>query len=273
MTARRSSRRDAVRLFVALGLLAAWTARAEAQAYSPRRYVAQETAAAIQIDGRLDEAAWGAADVIGDFYLYQSGGVAAPPVRTARLLWDDDALYVGLEVLDAKIRSAGLGHDGALYEGDNAELFLAPTRGTTPYYEFEFSPNGDTFDARFTGGPNPIAYESALVSAVLRNGTDGNNADTDTGYTVEFSIPRASLAGFAAGDTWTFLAAGYDYHPTGGPTLYLSSPGPTPAGFHTLAIYDTLAFTAIPEPSSVALPGAGLLALLIRTRARRATRR
>jgi hypothetical protein len=243
--------------------------RAEAQ-YSPRRYVAQETAASIQIDGRLDEAAWNTTDVIRDFYVYQSGGVAAPPVRTARLLWDSNYLHVGLEVLDQKIRSAGLGHDGDLFEGDNAELFLAPTRGAMPYYEFEFSPNGDTFDARFTGAPNPRAYESSLTSAVLRNGTDGNHADTDVGYTVEFRIPRASLPSFAAGDEWTFLAAGYDYPPTGNPTLYLSSPGPTPSGFHTLAIYDTLAFEAIPEPSSVALLGAGLLAFLC-SRARRAT--
>ena len=258
----RLSRKDAVPLFVVLGLMAACAPRAEAQGYSPRRYVAQETLIPIQIDGQLNEPAWETTDVIRDFDIYQSGGVAAPPVRTARLLWDNNFLHVGLEVLDEKIRSAGLGHDGDLYEGDNAELFLAPTRGAMPYYEFEFSPNGDTFDARFTGGPNPRAYESSLLSAVLRNGTDGNHSDTDIGYTVEFRIPRASLPSFAAGDEWTFLAAGYDYPPSGNPTLYLSSPGPTPMGFHTLASYDTLAFRAIPEPGAMtllALAGAGLL--------------
>ena len=200
MAAPRPARNGAVRYLVTLALLAACTGRADAQDYSPRRYAAQETTAPLQIDGRLDEAAWGATDLIEDFYIYQSGGDLAPPVRTARLLWDDEFLYVALEVLDQDLRSAGLGHDGALYEGDNAELFLAPTRGVAPYYEFEFSPNGDTFDALFPGDPDPLAYEAGLLSAVAVEGTDGDDSDTDVGYTVEFAVPRTSLASFAAGD-------------------------------------------------------------------------
>jgi hypothetical protein len=206
----RSPRNDAAQLVVALELMAVGVSPASAQDYSPRRYEARQITTPIQIDGQLDEAAWAKADPVRDFYIYLSGGVLAPQVRTARLLWDNSFVYVGLEVLDQDIRSAGLGHDGALYLGDNAELFLAPTRGTPPYYEFEFSPNGDTFDALFPGDPDPLAYEASLLSAVTVDGSDGDDADTDIGYTVEFAIPRGSLASFTAGDEWTFLAAGYD---------------------------------------------------------------
>jgi Carbohydrate family 9 binding domain-like/PEP-CTERM motif len=257
-----SPRNDAAQLVVALGLMAVGVSPASAQDYSPRRYEARQITTPIQIDGQLDEAAWAKADPVRDFYIYLSGGVLAPQVRTARLLWDNSFVYVGLEVLDQDLRSAGLGHDGALYLGDNAELFLAPTRGTPPYYEFEFSPNGDTFDALFPFDPDPLAYEASLRSAVTVDGTDGDDTDTDTGYTVEFAIPRVSLASFTAGDEWTFLAAGYDYHASGDPTLYLSSPGETPSGFHTLASYDTLVFAPVPEPSTLALAALGGVGLL-----------
>src|SRR4051794_21314155 len=92
-------------------------------ASAPLKYDARQPSSAIQVDGKLDEAAWRTAIGFTDFYVLNSGGTAAPPTTTARLLWDQNFLYVGFEVIDQHINSAGLGHDGDLFNGDNVEVF------------------------------------------------------------------------------------------------------------------------------------------------------
>src|SRR5438128_9683162 len=46
----------------------------------------------IKIDGKLDEAAWEKADVLGNFVVYWQQRPAKTPTK-ARLLWDDNYLY------------------------------------------------------------------------------------------------------------------------------------------------------------------------------------
>ena len=61
--------------------------------FVPTRYEARWTSAPPVIDGNLDDAAWAGAEVIGDFYAYESGGDPAPALSEGRLLWDSDWLY------------------------------------------------------------------------------------------------------------------------------------------------------------------------------------
>jgi hypothetical protein len=261
---------------LSLVLIMTWIGRAAGQDYVPRTYVARQASTPIQIDGRLDEAAWQGADTVSDFYIYLSGGARAPQATTTRFLWDQSYIYVGFELLDTHIRSIGGGHDGNLWDGDNAELFLQPTPGRLPYYEWEFSPNGDVFDAlyptRFATDPDPRLYESGVLTGITIHGTDGNDTDVDQGWSLELAIPRSSLPAFSSGDRWSFLSSRYDYPPTGDPLLMLSSPGDTPWGFHSYEVYDTLAFRSaamVPEPASLLLITIGaLFAFLITQRFR-----
>ena len=56
----------------------------------------------ITIDGRLDEAAWASAPVADSFtQSYPAPGAPAPDPTTVRVLYDDDALYVGIRMYDA----------------------------------------------------------------------------------------------------------------------------------------------------------------------------
>src|SRR4051812_46735306 len=115
MIERTSSLANAVGTMLGLVLMTTWVGRAAAQGYVPRTYEARQASSPIQVDGRLDEAAWQGADTVSDFYIYLSGGVRAPQTTSTRLLWDRRFLYVGFEILDTHIRSVIAGHDGNLW--------------------------------------------------------------------------------------------------------------------------------------------------------------
>jgi hypothetical protein len=79
----------------------AWPGSGLAQA--PPSKTAQAVAIASappEIDGRLDDEAWSRAPVIADFVQKIPNEGAQPSVRTeVRLIYDDDALYVGPRLL------------------------------------------------------------------------------------------------------------------------------------------------------------------------------
>lgn len=62
---------------------------------------AVRTSETIQIDGKLDEASWQGASPAGDFIVYNPHNGLPSVYRTeVRLLYDDDALYIGATMFD-----------------------------------------------------------------------------------------------------------------------------------------------------------------------------
>src|SRR5512147_313540 len=62
----------------------------------------------VTIDGKLDEAAWAAATPISDFTQQEPHEGQAPTQRTTiRVLFDEDALYIGARVNDS-LGAAGI---------------------------------------------------------------------------------------------------------------------------------------------------------------------
>ncbi len=248
-------------------------------AFVPTRYEARWTSTPPVVDGQLNDAVWAEAETIDKFFAYKSGGSPAAADASARLLWDSDRLYVAFEVTDVDIRSScGLagecGPDARLWFGDVIELFVRESTSSPRYYEFQWSPIGDEFDARFDfrgGGPGS-AWDSGVVSAVQVDGTVDQPSDADQMWTVEASIPLSNfqLSTVEEGTEWTFTAARYDYFnhpPAANEELMMSTPGDPDApmggvtnGFHTYEIYDILEFTRpVPEPASIVLVGIALI--------------
>ncbi|MEZ6073971.1 MAG: sugar-binding protein [Pirellulales bacterium] len=211
----------------------------------------------------MDDIAWAGAATIDEFFAYQSGGDPAAAVTSARILWDEDYLYVGFDISDVDIRSScGIegecGRDSKLFRGDVIELFVREDTDLPRYHEFEWSPVGDEFDARYDevrfGSPGTDWDSSGMVSAAQVNGTVDQPGDTDHSWTVEVAIPLSDfeLKAVTVGTEWTFTVARYDYYnqpPTKSPALMMSTPGDpdaplggVTAGFHTYEIYDILAF-------------------------------
>ena len=174
------------------------------------RYEAKRRAGEIRIDGVLDEPAWKQANVIT-----LREGALGGPVRFAtrvRMLWDDEAIYVGFECDDPDVHAIRTRHDDNLWMHDLVELFIDPDGDSKSYVELHVAANGATADVlwadfrpgsdwftqptweRFDEKTLTTAYDpTGITSAVRVDGTLNNPDDTDKGYTVEWRVPYAAL--------------------------------------------------------------------------------
>ena len=185
--------------------------------------VATRAASAIVIDGRLDEGAWASAPRTETFVDTMSGGPSAPRT-TARVLWDDDALYVGFEVEDSFLRCTFDAHDDHLWEQDVVELMIDPDGDGRRYAELQVSPTNLVFDTWFDARrvPQPfghIDWSSELRSAVVLDGTVNDDAE-DRGWSAELAIPWTAFGPLGAqrpsrGDTWRVAMYVLDAVPAG----------------------------------------------------------
>jgi len=165
--------------------------------------------ASLIIDGVLDDPAWVLAASTGEFVNVGSG---EPNTSTqlggrARLLWNQSALFLALEIRDTDIR--GDFQKGAvdphLWSESTAEIMIDPEGDgdNRDYYEIQIGPQGLVFDSRFDDYnqprvlPNgPFGHEewSAHVKlAVVLQGTLSDSSDQDRGYSIEAQIPWSSF--------------------------------------------------------------------------------
>src|SRR5580698_6264601 len=103
-------------LFVAAPLLS--------QPPVPRSEVKRATSP-IVIDGKLDDKRWAAANKIELIFPWDAQ-TGDKQKTTARLLWDDNYLYVSYECEDADIVATHTEHDDPTYLDDAVEIFINP---------------------------------------------------------------------------------------------------------------------------------------------------
>ena len=186
---------------------------------------ASRASGAITIDGRLDEAAWQSAAVTERFVDTMSGA-AASPRATARVTWDDDALYVAFEVEDSYLRSTFEHQDDHTWEQDCVELMIDPDGDGRSYVELQVSPRNVTFDTWFDSRrvPQPfghIDWDTGMRTAVDVRGTL-NDESSDEGYVAELAIPWSAFASIGVpaarpegGETWRVAMYVLDAVPNG----------------------------------------------------------
>jgi hypothetical protein len=173
-------------------------------------YVVHRTDAPIAIDGVLAEAAWDRAERAGPFVRSLDGQPCS--ARTvARLLWDDDNLYVAFQAEDPDISTPFSRDDEPLYTSNVVEIFLNPSGDLRRYDEIELAPSNALFDASFTGRRQgmDLSWSSRARHAVHLDGTLNDSSDVDRGWTAELAIPFATLTGMPhprprRGDRWRF---------------------------------------------------------------------
>ena len=167
---------------------------------TPASYDVPFAATPLVLDGKLDDGAWASAPWSGLYRDIQGPELQRPRFETRmKMLWDDNYLYVGVEMEEPDLWATYDERDLIVYHEHDFEIFIDPDGDTREYYEIEVNVLGTIFDlylynAYRDGGPAEHGWDCAgLVSAIHADGTINDPSDRDTGWTLEWAIPFASL--------------------------------------------------------------------------------
>ena len=150
------------------------------------------------IDGILDEEDWGAAMVARDFVVFEPNEGEAPSQGTeARVLYGDEAIYVGIRALDASPDSivARLARRDQRPHSDWVDVVIDSYHDRRTAFRFGVNPAGVKSDAYMFDDTNEDDSWDAVWDVATRI--------DDGGWTAEFRIPYSQLRfDGAARQTW-----------------------------------------------------------------------
>lgn len=170
----------------------------------PNNYVCYRTADAITIDGRADEESWKNVPFTEAFVDISGEGFPKPRYLTkAKMLWDDDFLYVYGEMEEPDLWADIVKRDEVVFYNHDFEVFIDPTGDAQNYFEIEANAIGNIFDLSLEH-PYRVPTKRTFVKfqwdcpglkvATYLNGSLNKADDRDKGWSVELAIPRKALA-------------------------------------------------------------------------------
>ena len=181
---------------------------------NPRTYVCYRTDGELKIDGKLDEASWRKAVPTASFVDISGEGFPTPKYQTtAKMLWDDEYLYVGAILEEDDIKARLTQRDTIIYYDNDFEIFIDPDSDGRNYFEIETNARGVIFDLMLdkpyrSGGNFMVQWDCpGLKTAIHCEGTLNNPKDKDKYWSVEMAIPHQALTmnfnnPLKAGNTW-----------------------------------------------------------------------
>lgn len=168
---------------------------------APQRYDVYRTTTPIKLDGKLSEAAWQAAAETAPFADISGEGYPAPAYRTtAKMLWDDNYLYIGATLEEPNITASLKTRDAIIFHDNDFEVFIDPDGDGINYFEYETNAFGTLMDLFMptsyrVGGNFVMSWDNADCRVrVACDGTINKAKDTDRAWTVEIAIPAAAMA-------------------------------------------------------------------------------
>lgn len=152
----------------------------------------------VVIDGSLDEYAWQTAEQINGFARILNYYDPVQKPTRAKMLWDDENLYLGFACEDPDMWALYQQEDDALWEEEVVEAFIDPDGDGKDYLELEISPTNTVVDLRIFSVVDEFRSSKdwdikGLKSAVRAVGTVNDSAATDLGWTVEIAIPWSAM--------------------------------------------------------------------------------
>lgn len=182
----------------------------------------------ILVDGLAGEPGWGTAATSPE--LSTADGSSDPVGKTiARMTWDEQNLYLFVQITDTDVFSSYKTHDEPIWKQDCVEMFIDADGNRRGYVELQVNPNNTTFDSFFAttrAQPGDEKWDSGMVTAVKMRGTADKGGDTDQGWDVEIAIPLTAVKGRDAamgvrlppnvGDRWRLNVVRVDYRSNGG---------------------------------------------------------
>ncbi|HJN46582.1 MAG TPA: DUF5916 domain-containing protein [Vicinamibacterales bacterium] len=181
-----------------LAALSETVATAQAQVIGPFTMRAVKTAAPPAIDGVVDTDEWRDAARVADFIQFEPNRGEPSELGTeVAVLYDDTHLYVAFEALDPEPLLAQMTQrDAELWNDDSVQIYIDTFHDGRSGYFFMANVLGTQLDGRLAedGTTNDDTWDAPWVSATRQ---------TESGYTVEVSIPLNALQ-YAAGDNTTW---------------------------------------------------------------------
>jgi hypothetical protein len=168
----------------------------EATPYAPKKYVAYRAPVKLNVDGKLDEAAWTSAAWTDAFVDIEGDARPRPRFRTrAKMLWDDEYFYVAADMEEPDVWGTLTERDSIIFRDNDFEIFMDPDGDTHAYGELEVNALGTPWDLLLIkpyrdGGPAIHAWDIAgLQVGIDVRGTLNRPGDRDDGWTVEIAMP------------------------------------------------------------------------------------
>ena len=234
-------------LFIVLSTAAATVVTTTAQSRDLPVYEVSRTATPIKVDGKLDDVVWSKVAPLREFRQNLDGEPGV--VKTeARMLYDNDFLYVSFRCTDNNIWATMKTRDQHLWEEEVVEVFVQADPHQSSYIELEVNPLGTMLDIYLLDIRKPLHYESwnsqRLKWAVQLLGTvDGKDGDKE--WTCEIALPLEDVVTAQnlpprAGDRWRLNLYRVEQRPT--PALLAWSPT-FKDDFHLPGMFGELVFT------------------------------
>ena len=191
-----------------------------------KHYLCHRAESEIVIDGRLDEPAWSGASWTDPFVDIEGDRNPPPRFETrAKMLWDDQYLYVAAVMEEPHVRATLTEHDQIVFHDNDFEVFIDPDGDSREYYEVEINAHNTIFDLFLVrtyraGGPPLHDWDlKGLRTAVHVEGTLNDPADVDQEWSVELALPWRGLSPAAnmptppaEGDVWRINFSRVQWH-------------------------------------------------------------
>ena len=147
---------------------------------------------AIVLDGVADEKDWQTAAQFS--FASYDGRSTVTRATTARMLWDDQALYLSFDVTDPDPFTLFTERDDPIYDSEATEIFIDADGDMDEYVELQSASNDLHFDAAFTGGAR------RNMNKAWNSPYETKTKKTEKGFVSEWRIPVASLRDVPAGE-------------------------------------------------------------------------
>jgi hypothetical protein len=173
-------------------------------------YEIHRAASPITVDGRLDEPPWKDAPTLTLQFPWEEQ-TGAKQKTTARLLWNDDMLFVAFTCEDTDIVAHHEQRDDPTYKDDAVEIFIQPNPALPMYIGLEMNARAVLYDYLYVF-PQVLLKAFDLKGVQLASNLDGTlnvTSDRDKGWTLEVAIPLRNFSELmgnrpvVAGTTWS----------------------------------------------------------------------
>lgn len=175
----------------------------------PENYVCYRAASPIVADGVPDEADWDKVPWTNLFRDIEGSKKPEPWFKThAKLLWDDENLYILAELEEPHVWAKLRQRDTVIFYDNDFEVFIDPDGDTHAYYELEVNALSTAWDLLLLkpyrdGGAAVNGWDIAgLKVGIGVDGTLNNPKDEDKGWVVEIAIPHKSMKEWRADGKW-----------------------------------------------------------------------